>query len=183
MKEKRTINSFGNITIPKKMRDELGIVGGITTVQMFVRETASGDKEIVIRKVSGGKEIVEKYSKWSSVVSRILSCTVAIVWNKRVLMLSNLDNSMDVSDKKVFISPVLDGFIASMKDYYVVFRDNIPFLSSGEGIARAVFRIREECGDGFFVVVQGTKYDSEEQLTERDMMNRYAIVRDIVDRI
>ena len=173
MREKRTINSFGNITIPKKMRDELGLVDGISTVQIYTRETALGDKEIVIKKLGSYKDIIDRYSTWASVVSRIVSCTVSLVWNNKVLILANYDNSMDLSERKVYISSPLIRFLGSMEDSYAVFRDKVPFLDSGDGIVKSVFKIREEWGAGYFVIMQGTKYDSGEVIPEKDLMNRY----------
>ena len=183
MREKRTINSFGSITIPKKMRDELGLEDGINTVQVFVRETTVGEKEIVIRKLGSYRDIIDKYSTWASVISRIISCTVSIVWNTKVLILSNFDNSIDLSDRKVYVSTPLSRFMDKMDDSYAVFRDKVPFLDTGDGIVKAIFKVREEWGAGYFVIMQGTKYDSSESLPEKDLLNRYAIIRDIMDKI
>ena len=99
MREKRTINSFGNITIPKKMRDAIGLDSGISTVQIFLRDDSSGEKEIVIKRLNSYRDILEKYSIWVSVVSRVVACSVGLVWNKKVLSLSSFDNSIDLVDK------------------------------------------------------------------------------------
>lgn len=183
MREKRTINSFGNITIPKKMRDAIGLDSGISTVQIFLRDDSSGEKEIVIKRLNSYRDILEKYSIWVSVVSRVVACSVGLVWNKKVLSLSSFDNSIDLVDKNVIISSVLGSLIENTEEDYILFKDRVPFLESGDGEVKAVFRIKNTCGEGFVVIVHGTKYDRDDKISVRDMMNRYSIIRDIMSRI
>lgn len=183
LEEKRTINNLGYVNIPKKMRNELGLFDKVNRIKLTVRESPYGEKEILLQRLDTYEDMVKVYTMWARVIARVTSGTVAIVWNNKILLMTGLDNTMDFSDKKVYVSMIFRKALAGIDEDYAVFRDKVPFLNTGDGVVKAVFRIKRDWGAGYFAVVHGTKYDLKEDLTEEESLRRYAIVRDIVNKI
>ena len=124
--EKRLINSFGSIVIPLKLRKELGIEGSCT-LWMDIRRDARGESEIVIRKSNNVLEFLSKYKKWAEIISRISDCTVSIVWNDKVLSMSDEKLTEEFVNKGIKIDPLLYTYLrnSSSKGVEVVGKDPI----------------------------------------------------------
>ena len=122
MQNTQTANIAGFMLRAGMSVEEIGLLFSQPLVRRCITETGG------LKKLGSYKDIIDKYSTWASVVSRIVSCTVSIVWNRKVLMLANFDNSIDLSERKVYISSPLSKFLDSMDDSYAVFRDKVPFL-------------------------------------------------------
>lgn len=182
--EKRVINSFGNITIPARIRKELGIEGS-SMLWLDVREGRGGQKEIVLRKHDDVEEVYNKYKTWAEVISRIAESAVSIVWNNLVVSMSYSGGTDNFISRKVFISHMLNlSFRQSDGDAVVVKNPKeLMFLQNGSGNVSAFYRIRNTGDDsGYFVIVKGTKHDNS-GITREDEIRRYNIIKDIVDKI
>ena len=181
--ERRVINSFGNITIPARIRKELGIEGS-SMLWLDVREGRGGQKEIVLKKQDDVDEIFNRYKKWAEVISRIAESAVSIVWNSLVVSMSFKDETDNFITKKVSVSTLLNlSFKQSVDDAVVVKNPKeLKFLPNGIGDVSAFYRIKNTGDDsGYFVIVKGTKYDVK--ITKEDELRRYNIIKDIVNKI
>lgn len=178
--EKRTMNSFGTVTIPKSFRDELGITG-MSQVYIGVRDSIYGGKEIIIRKKDNLESVLAKYRSWTEVISRILECSVALVWNSQVLSFSSADVTDDFIAKNLGVSDALNTCFRDSEYHSAILSRDVDFFTE-HGKVSAFFRINNTDDDiGFFVVVRGTKYDVN--VSKSEEKRRYLLVKDIVGKI
>lgn len=181
--EKRIMNSFGSITIPAEIRKDLGIDGNVM-LWVGTRDLANGDKEIVLRLSNNAEEALVKYQKWAEVISRITECTVALVWNGKVLSMSSTRITESFLDRDISVSPSLMLGLKKVKTGGVSLGDkSMSLLPGGQGEVSAFFKIANTGDDScFFVVIKGTKYDGK-KISKTDEERRYSIVNDILEKI
>lgn len=182
--ERRIMNSFGTITIPAHMRKELGIDGS-ATLWIDTRDTRDGSKEIVLKKSDTVDSILKKYRNWAEVLARVSEHAVSIIWNGHIISMSNSDTTESFVNKDYSVSQECALSLKRMVDNSVVVKDpdKLNFLPNGEGKVLAYFRMRDTGDDnGFFVVVGGTKHDSN-KITKTEEMRRFQIIHDIVSKI
>lgn len=179
--EKRQINSIGTITIPKHMRDELGI-NGIAMLRLDLRERKNGIKEIVIRKDDDLEEIMNRYKKVSEILSRVAECTVAVVWNNNLLSMSSNKMTESFLGKNISIDHALSLALKDMKEDYVVrMNSDMHFLPNNHGDVLSYYKIPDTGDDkGYFILLSGTKMDSETKITRAEMLRRFSIIADII---
>lgn len=180
--EKRQINSIGTITIPKHMRDELGITG-MAMLRLDVRERTNGIKEIVMRKDDDLDEIMNRYKKMSEILSRIAECTVAVVWNNNLLSMSSNKMTESFLGKNISIDHNFSSELKKMSDdcVIVVNSGSIHFLPNNHGDVLSYYKIPDTGDDkGYFVLLNGTKMDSDIKITKAEMIRRFNIIADIV---
>jgi hypothetical protein len=166
------------------MRKELGIDGNVM-LWLDVRENKNGTKEIVIKKPSSSEEIFKKYKTWAEVISRISECSVALVWNNRVLSMSSSNLTESFLGKNVAVSPLLSLNFKKISKGGVIVNDpkSMSLLSDGSGNVSAYFKVSDTCDDScFFVIVKGTKYDVK-RITKAEEARRYQIINDIMEKI
>lgn len=180
--EKRQINSVGTITIPKHMRDELGITG-IAMLRLDVRERSSGIKEIVMRKDDDLDEILNRYKNLSEILSRISECTVAVVWNNNILSMSSNKMTESFLGKNIIIDHAFSLELKKMEEDCVIIMNpgNIHILPNNHGDVLSYYKISDTGDDrGYFVILSGTKLDSETKISKSEMIRRFYIIADIV---
>ena len=179
--EKRVINSFGTITLPKHIREELGILGTTSTVMVDIREGSGGSKEVVIRKEDNLDEVLSRYKTLSEIISRVAECTVSVVWNNLVLSMSSNHSSDSFIGKNIYISKELSNRLKEADSCILDTKENVPFLLSNQGKVLAYYRIPETGDDrGHFVLLSGTKLDVGKVLPKEEALRRYEIISDIV---
>lgn len=182
--EKRIINSFGNITIPARIRRELGIDGNVL-LWIDVRELKNGEKEIVLRRSNDAEEVLDKYQKWAEVISRITECSVSIVWNGKVLSMSSTSLTENFIEKNISVNPLLLTSFKKISSGGAIVDDpkSLSFLPNGDGEVAAYFKINGTGDDScFFVVIKGTKYDGK-KISKAEEERRLHIVNDILEKI
>lgn len=182
--EKRIINSFGNITIPARIRKELGIDGNVM-LWIDVRELKNGEKEIVLKRTNDAEEVLRKYKNWAEVISRISECSVSIVWNNTVISMSSNSMTEDFIGRNIVVNPLLSTNFKKVRSGGVIVQNpkSIKFLPSGDGDVAAYFRIANTGDDScFFVVIKGTKYDGK-KISKAEEERRYQIINDILEKI
>lgn len=180
--EKRQINSIGTITIPKHMRDELGI-SGMAMLRLDVRERSNGIKEIVMRKDDDLDEILNRYKNLSEILSRIAECTVAVVWNNNILSMTSNKMTESFLGKNIIIDHTFSLELKKMKDDCVIVMNpgNLHILPNNHGDVLSYYKIPDTGDDrGYFVVLNGTKLDSETKISKAEMTRRFYIIADIV---
>ena len=180
--EKRVINSFGTITLPKHFREELGILGTTSTVMIDIREGSGGVKEVVIRKEDNLDEVLLRYKSLAEIISMVTERTVSVVWNNLVLSMSSNHVTDTFIGKNFYVSKELSNRLKDKQESVVLDgKDNVPFLSNDIGKVLAYYKIPDTRDDrGHFVLLSGTKMDSEVKLSKSEMIRRYEIVSDIV---
>ena len=136
---KRQINSFGTITIPKDLREELGI-SGITMLRLEVRES-NNIKEIVIRKDDDLSEIFSKYRSLAEIISRIAECTVGLVWNNMLMSMSVANNTESFVGKNHPIDSQLQLEFKNSMQESVLLSKPLNFLPNNRGEVIAYYRI------------------------------------------
>lgn len=182
--ERKVMNSFGTITIPSHMRKELGIDGSVM-LWVDIRDTKDGSKEIVLRKSDTVDSILKKYKNWAEVMARVSEHAVSIIWNGQIVSMSNSDMTESFVNKGIIVSHECSLSLKRMVENSAVVKDpeKVRFLPNGEGKVLAYFRMRDTGDDnGFFVVVGGTKHDSN-KITKTEEMRRFHIINDIVSKI
>lgn len=177
---KRQINSLGTITLPKSMRDELGIVG-ISQLRLDVRES-NGVKEIVLRKDDNLEELFKRYKSLAEIISRISECTVSVVWNSTILSMTSNTTTESFVGKDFHIDSELQSELRKMTDDAVVVNNKkLFFLPNNTGEVISYFKIPETGDDrGYYVLLKGTKLDSENKITHTEEIRRFHIIADIV---
>ena len=177
---KRQINSFGTITIPKDLRDELGI-SGITMLRLEVRES-NNIKEIVIRKDDDLSEVFDKYKSLAEIISRIAECTVGLVWNNMLMSMSVANNTESFIGKNHPIDSELSKeFKGSNQDSVLSVNKPLSFLPNKRGEVIAYYRIPNTGDDrGYFVLLKGTKQDIKSEISEEEYGRRYEIIADVI---
>ena len=177
---KRQINSYGTITIPKDLREELGIIGTMM-LRLEVRES-NNIKEIVIRKDDDLSAIFSKYKSLAEIISRIAECTVAVVWNGIIMSMSVSNNTESFISKVHPVDQELQTELKNMKgDSVVYMARHINFLPNNKGEVIACYRIPNTGDDnGFFVLLKGTKQDQDVHISKTEYQRRYEIIADVV---
>ncbi len=181
--EKKIINSFGSIVIPAHIRKELGIDGNMLLC-VSVRESVTGDKEIVVRKPIDAEYIFNTYKTWAEVISRVAESSVALVWNNQVLSMSSESMTESYLGKGLRVNPILSTNFKKFCNGGVIVNnpDDINFLQNGNGKVSAYYKIKSIEEDScFFVIVKGTKYDKK--MTKAEEGRRYQIINDIVAKL
>lgn len=180
--EKRVINSFGTITLPKHIREELGILGTTSTVMVDIREGSGGVKEVVIRKEDNLEEVLLRYKSLAEIISRVAECTVSVVWNNIVLSMSSNNSTDTFIGKNIYISKELSNKLKGLDEQVIIdSKENIPFLLNNMGKVLAFYKIPDTGDDrGHFVLLNGTKLDSDISLSKQEALRRYEIITDIV---
>lgn len=177
---KRQVNSFGTFTIPKDMRDELGIIG-TAMLRLEVRE-CNNRKEIVIRKDDDLNEVFEKYKKTAEIISRISECTVATIWNNDLMSLSMSRNTESFIGKLYVVDITLQNVLKSATEPYVILQNSVNFLPNNKGEVIAYYKIPNTGDDnGFFLILKGTKQDIQNNISKAELQRRLEIVSDIVE--
>lgn len=177
---KRQINSFGTITIPKDLREELGI-SGIAMLRLEVRES-NNIKEIVLRKDDDLSEVFDRYKSLAEIISRIAECTVGLVWNNMLMSMSVANNTESFVGKNHPIDTELSKeFKNSTKDSVLSVSKPLNFLPNNRGEVIAYYRIPGTGDDkGFFVLLKGTKQDSDNNISKAEYQRRYEIIADVI---
>lgn len=180
--EKRVINSFGTLTLPKHIREEFGILGTTSTVMVDLREGQGGVKEVVIRKEDNLEEVLLRYKSLAEIISRVAECTVSVVWNNLVLSMSSNISTDTFVGKGIYISKELSNRLKGKDDHSILNdKENVPFLLSNMGKVLAYYKIPDTGDDrGHFVLLNGTKLDSGVTLSKADAQRRYEIIQDII---
>lgn len=179
---RRQINSFGTITIPKDMREFLGILGTTSMLQIETRES-NNIREIVLRKSEDLSGILSKYRNISNIISKVSECVAAVVWNNTLLLM--MVNGLEESfiGKTIYVSEELRKEFCNYGDSYTIIGDRtVPFLTSNKGEVVAIYKIPDTGDDvGYFVLLKGTKQDSNNDISKEEMLRRLKIVQDIVN--
>ena len=177
---RRQINSYGTITIPKDLREELGI-NGITMLRLEVRES-NNMKEIVLRKDDDLSEVFDRYKSLAEIISRIAECTVAVVWNNLLMSMSVASNTESFVGKNHPIDSELQKEFKNMiQDSVLSVSKHLNFLPNNKGEVVAYYKIPNTGDDkGFFVLLKGTKQDSDNHISKADYQRRYEIIADVI---
>lgn len=176
---KRQINSYGTITIPKDLREELGIIGTMM-LRLEVRESGN-IKEIVIRKDEDLSAIFKKYKNLAEILSRIAECTVAVVWNGILMSMSVANNTESFIGKSHPVDMELQKELKGDNTDFVVVNKKLNFLPNNKGEVLAFYKIPHTGDDcGFFVLLRGTKQDSDVHISKAEYQRRYEIIADVI---
>lgn len=179
---RRQMNSYGTITIPKDLRDELGI-SGTTMLRLEVRES-NNIKEIILRKDDVLSEVLNKYSNLAEILSRISECPVAVVWNNVLLSMSvahSTESFLGVSQHTVTneLQKVFKQMSVDVQGKLI--DGTLSFLPNNMGSVKALYQIPNTGDDrGFFVLLQGTKQDSTNHITKSEFARRCNIILDVI---
>lgn len=175
---RRQINSFGSITIPKDLREELGI-SGINMLRLEVRESG-GIKEIVIRKEEDLSEVFDKYKSLAEIISRIAECAVGLVWNNTLMSLTASSITESFVGKNHQISNELKETFKKSKDIEYLDKP-VNFLPNNKGEVVAFYQIPNTGDDkGYFVLLTGTKQDISVNISKEEYKRRYDIIADVI---
>lgn len=159
--EKKVVNSFGAVTIPKYIRDELNIKNGDYMLVDMVT-CSNGEKQVIMRKHKSVDDILKSLSVWNQVISKVCGFLVVVIKDNLVYMVSNYGKSESFSNR---VKPIHADLVRQMygKDYEKCYETgNIkPFTPEGLGRVVAYYSISVTDFDGYIALVDSSSEYSE----------------------